>query len=496
MDNRFSQRHASLPRLLLTWSAVGALCAASVVACSEDDDNLSGTQQDPAGTGGSSAAGTGGSATAGTGGSATAGTGGSGGSGGTGASVEEAVAGDIAADTTWTKDKTYVLSSLIFVKSGATLTIEPGTVIKGKKTATGSALIVERGAKLIAKGTKDAPIVFTSGEATRAPGDFGGVMLNGNAKVNLVGGKGSPEGIENGPEYGGEDDADNSGELSYVRIEFAGFLLSKDNELNALTMNAIGSGTTIHHVQAHLGTDDAFEWFGGTVDAKYLLATGTQDDCFDWDFGYRGRAQFLACVQDDLVKNDNGIEADNNATTTDAQPFSDPVFSNVTLVGKSVSGAVGKGVLLRRGTRGKIHNALITGFPGVGLDLDGSQTVANAQDGSLGVFDSIFANPKNFASGDDEDKGVEGDKDYKKGDKIDEQAWALDAARNNREVDPSTIGLASVAITSVNVSLGAGSPALSGAKIPEDAFFEKVEFVGACGASCDEFAGWTSFPDK
>jgi hypothetical protein len=319
-------------------------------------------------------------------------------------------------------------------------------------------------------------------------------MLNGNARVNLPGGSGSPEGIENGPQYGGTDDADNSGELSYVRIEFAGFLLSKDNELNALTMNALGSGTKVEHVQVHLGTDDGFEWFGGTVDGKYLLATGIQDDCFDWDFGWRGRAQFLACVQDDLVKGDNGIEADNNATTTNAEPFSNPVVSNLTLVGKSVSGAVGRGMLLRRGTRGMIYSALITGFPGAGLDLDGSQTVTNAQDGTLSVLGSIFANAKNFAEGDDEDKGVEGQDGFKKGDKIDEKAWALDPSRGNKEVTLDMVKLASTAIGAVDVKQLPGSAGLSGAKIPADPFFQQVPFVGACGETCEDFAGWTSFP--
>lgn len=477
------------PRSLLGWAAVGALSALSFIACSDDSDDITNTQP------GNEAGSTGSSGTTGSSGSnGDAGT--NGGAGTSGGSTEEMVGGEITGAVSWTKDKTYILSSLTFVRSGATLTIEPGTLIKGKKSQTGSALIVEKGGKLIAKGTKDAPIVFTSAEANRAPGDFGGVMLNGNAKVNLPGGSGSPEGIENGPQYGGSDDADSSGELSYVRIEFAGFLLSKDNELNSLTFNAIGSGTKVDHVQAHLGTDDSFEWFGGTVDAKYLISTGGQDDCFDWDFGYRGRAQFLACVQDDFVKGDNGIEADNNATTTNAEPYSDPVFSNVTLVGKSVAGAVGRGMLLRRGTRGKVYNALITGFPGAGLDLDGSQTVTNAQDGTLNVMNSIFANAKNFAEGDDEDKGTEGQDGYKKGDKIDEKTWAMDASRGNQEVSPDMVKLASIAIGSVDVKQLAGSAGLTGAKIPEDAFFEKVSFIGACGETCDEFAGWTSFPDK
>ncbi len=483
------------PRSLLGWAAAGALSALSFIACGDDSDDITNTQPaNQAGTTGASGT----TGTSGNGGaSGTTGTSGNGGAAGTsGGGGEEVVGGEISGAVTWTKDKTYILESLTFVRAGATLTIEPGTVIKGKKTQTGSALIVEQGGKLIARGTKDAPIVFTSGEAVRTPGDFGGVMLNGKAKVNLPGGTGSPEGIENGPQYGGSDDADSSGELSYVRIEFAGFLLSKDNELNALTMNALGSGTKVDHVQVHLGTDDGFEWFGGTVDGKYLLATGIQDDCFDWDFGWRGRVQFLAGVQDDFVKGDNGIEADNNATTTDAQPFSNPVVSNLTLVGKSVAGAVGRGMLLRRGTKGMIYNALITGFPGAGLDIDGSQTVTNANDGSLGIFNSLFANAKNFAEGDDEDKGTEGQEGFKKGDKLDEKAWALGAALGNKEVSPDDVKIASVAIGAVDIKLGAGSVALSGAKIPEDPFFDKVAFVGACGETCDEFAGWTSFPDK
>jgi hypothetical protein len=482
------------PRSLLGWAATGALCALSFLACGDDTDDVANPQSNnQAGTTGASGT-TGTSGT--TGASGTEGGSGTAGSGGSGGSVEEAVGGEITGAVTWTKNKTYILSSLTFVRSGATLTIEPGTVIKGKRTQTGAALIVEKGGKLIARGTKDAPIVFTSGEATRTAGDFGGVMLNGNAKVNLPGGSGSPEGIENGPTYGGNDDAESSGELSYVRIEFAGFLLSKDNELNALTLNAIGSGTKLDHVQVHFGTDDGFEWFGGTVSGKYLLATGIEDDCFDWDFGWRGKVQFLACVQDDFVKGDNGIEADNNASTTGAEPFSNPMVSNITLVGKSVAGAVGRGMLLRRGTKGMIYNAIITGFPGAGLDIDGSQTVSNAKDGSLGIFNSLFANAKNFAEGDDEDKGTEGQEGFKKGDKLDERAWALEAAFGNKEVAAADLKLASIAVDAVDVRLGAGSVALSGAKIPEDPFFDKVSFIGACGETCDEFAGWTSFPTK
>ncbi|MCS6899719.1 MAG: hypothetical protein RMJ98_06570 [Myxococcales bacterium] len=168
-----------------------------------------------------------------------------------------------------------------------------------------------------------------------------------------------------------------------------------------------------------------------------------------------------------------------------AEPFSDPTFSHLTLVGKSVTGAVGNGLLLRRGTRGKIHNALIVGLPRFGLDIEGDQTAIHAGNGTLGIFNSIFANTNNFAEGDaDKDKGLI------------ESTWALDTKLGNRTEDLAKIAFGSVAITAIDLKQTAGSPALTGSKSPDDIFFDKVDFIGACGTDCSEFAGWTAFPDK
>lgn len=174
------------------------------------------------------------------------------------------------------KKGTYLLKGWVYIADGAELTIEPGTIIKGDKQ-TKAALIAERGGKLIAKGTATEPIVFTSEEAagSRKPGDWGGIILCGKAKNNQT-----EQQIEGGPrtKHGGADDADNSGALSYVRIEFAGYPFQKDKEINGLTLGSVGSGTEIDHVQVSYSNDDSFEWFGGTVNCKYLVAYKGWDD--------------------------------------------------------------------------------------------------------------------------------------------------------------------------------------------------------------------------
>jgi hypothetical protein len=460
-----------------SWFFVAALAQAAV-ACGSDEDDLNSPATGGA-QGGAAGQGAGGDATGGTG------TGGNGAGGGSACGANapsEDVAADVTATATWECGKTYVLKQLVFVKSGATLTIQAGTTIKGDQ---GSALIVEKGAKIIAEGTKTAPIVFSSNAAQRAPGDWGGVMLNGNAAVNLPGGSGVPEGLESTMvTFGGTDDADSSGVLKYVRIEFAGFQLSPDNELNSLTLNGVGSGTIVEHVQSHFGSDDGFEWFGGTVNVKYLLATGGLDDAFDWDAGWRGKAQFLAAVQDDVNKGDNGFEADNLKDDTTAAPYSEPTISNVTLVGKTVTGSAGNGMLLRRGTKGHIYNALVVGFAKYGLDVDGDQTADNATGNALEIKQSFFANAANFANGAEDDG---------KDKALNEETWAT--GLGNATVEASAVGLVGIGIDTVDLSQAVGSPALTGGTPPSDPFFDaSATFAGACGASCDEFKGWTAFP--
>ena len=205
---------------------------------------------------------------------------------------------EISSNMTLTYPNTYNLRGFVYVTEGATLTIEPGVVIKGEKESKAT-LIVERGGKLIAEGTSERPIVFTSAQdpGKRKPGDWGGIILLGKAKNNM-----GEQTIEGGvrSKHGGNDDTDNSGVLKYVRCEFAGIEYSTDNEINAITFGSVGSGTTVDYVQVSYSGDDSYEWFGGSVNCKHLVALGTWDDDFDTDNGFSGNCSFwLLCGSED-----------------------------------------------------------------------------------------------------------------------------------------------------------------------------------------------------
>ncbi len=219
------------------------------------------------------------------------------------------------------KKGVYILKGWVYITDGATLTIEPGTIIKGDK-ATKAALIIEKGGKVIAQGTADEPIVFTSGQAagSRKPGDWGGIIICGKAKNNKT-----EMLIEGGPRsvHGGDLDTDNSGVLSYVRIEFAGFPFKADQEINGLTMGSVGSGTKLDHIQVSYSNDDSYEWFGGTVNAKYLIAYHGWDDDFDTDNGYRGKVQFCLSVRNPKIADNsksNSFESDNESAGSTMLP--------------------------------------------------------------------------------------------------------------------------------------------------------------------------------
>jgi hypothetical protein len=285
-------------------------------------------------------------------------------------------------------DTIYVLTGLYYVEPGYTLTIEPGTVIKGNK-ATGGTLIVTKGAQIFAQGTVQRPIVFTSAQpaGSRASGDWGGVIILGDAPCNKV----NPL-IEGGlilgscsggaSTYGGNDPSDDSGVLSYVRIEFGGFRFALNNEVNGLTMGGVGSGTQIDHIQVSYADDDSYEWFGGTVDCSYLVAFGGTDDDLDADFGYQGKVQFAFGLRDpdqsDATGESNGFETDNDGSSSStATPYTRPFFSNVTLVGPERTNAyvpfpLGEtfqySAVLRRSTQLSLYNSVIIGYPwGVSL---------------------------------------------------------------------------------------------------------------------------------
>ena len=300
------------------------------------------------------------------------------------------VSGQIAADTTWQARYYYVLRGAVFVQEGATLTIEPGTTIVGELATTGT-LVVSQGAKIIAAGTPAAPIVFTSDQpiGQRARGDWGGVIINGRAPVNIPGGVALGEGDTGA--YGGTDPDDSSGVLQYVRVEFAGIEFSPDNELNGIAFQGVGRGTLVDHIQVKHNKDDCVEFFGGTVDVKYVLLTSCGDDSLDWTFGWTGRAQFVIVHQsgDDA---DNGFESDNNANNIDLLPRSVPTIFNATLVGDPDTAEGDEsddGLEMREGTGGIIRNAIVMGFKENGVDFDAAAPRQWAE-GTLRLSNGIF----------------------------------------------------------------------------------------------------------
>src|SRR5918994_2652729 len=296
------------------------------------------------------------------------------------------VTGEITGTVNWTSNFYYVLRGAVFVEDGGTLNIAAGTRVIGESGSVGT-LIVKRGGRLNAIGTREQPIVFTSDQPVglRARGDWGGLIINGRAPVNIEGGEGVGE-ADTGV-YGGNQPDDNSGSLRYVRIEFAGVEFSPDNELNGIAFQGVGRGGSYEFIQVHMNRDDALEWFGGTADIKYAVASNAADDSFDWTFGWSGRAQFIAVVQrgDD---GDNGIEADNNEFGNDFLPRSNPQIYNMTMCGdpdRNEGNESNRAIIFRRGTAVTFRNFLITGFKTTGIQLDGASTISQVNNGTTQV---------------------------------------------------------------------------------------------------------------
>ena len=327
---------------------------------------------------------------------------------------------DITTNTTWTNDKTYTLKGFIHVANGATLTIQPGTKIMGDFGTLGSSLFILRGAKINAVGTAENPIVFTSSRAAgqRQPGDWGGLILIGNARINRsstvqLEGSGSVTGSTSGTNYpvtysGGTADDDNSGTLSYVRVEFAGFAPATDQELNSFTFAAVGSGTRISYLQAMSGLDDSFEFFGGALVGDHLVSYEAGDDHFDMSEGFRGKLQYLIALQTtqltprtgsgSLATDPQGIENDGcNGSGCDqgfnSAPLNIPVVANFTLVGTgdaaTSGGSGGIGMMLRRGTGGYYVNGVVARYPRGGVSLRDADTYTRA--GATAITDLATA---------------------------------------------------------------------------------------------------------
>ena len=314
------------------------------------------------------------------------------------------VSTDITTSTTWSG--VILLQNKIYVTNSATLTILPGTIIRGDKPTQGS-LLVTRGSKLNAIGTIASPIIFTSNEAigNRSEGDWGGIVLLGLARNNQPGGVANIEGIvqTTDTQYGGSFDNDNSGTLKYVRIEFAGIALEPNKEINGLTFGSVGSATTIDFIQVSHSGDDSFEWFGGTVNCKHLIAYRGLDDDFDTDFGFRGKIQFALAIRDkdvsDAIGDSNSFESDNDAAGSAGQPKTAAIFSNVTLVGPKGNGSIvlpvgekfEKAFRLRRNTAVSCFNSLVVGWE-KGLSIEGTSVVNNVNGDSLVFANNILTN--------------------------------------------------------------------------------------------------------
>ncbi|WP_229251160.1 Ig-like domain repeat protein [Emticicia sp. BO119] len=320
------------------------------------------------------------------------------------------VKGLLTGNITWTKNKIYKISGFVRVGGDTTattaagvatgtLTIEPGTVIIGERATKGT-LIIQRGSKIIANGTAAEPIVFTSerGVGEREAGDWGGLVICGKAQNNLPGGSAQLEGSYKGW-HGGTEDADNSGSLKYVRVEYAGVPINPNQEINSFTFGSVGSGTVLENLQASYGGDDSYEWFGGTVNAKYLVAYRGLDDDFDMDNGYRGFIQFAVGLRGATnadQSGSNGFEVDNDGQGTSAEPFTSPTLANVSLIGAKqsqetfISTLFQNGMHLRRNNKIKVYNTFVTGYPN-GIYIDGSTTAANAVAGQLVLNNVILA---------------------------------------------------------------------------------------------------------
>ncbi|HAK76572.1 MAG TPA: cell shape-determining protein MreB [Runella sp.] len=438
------------------------------------------------------------------------------------------VRGLLTGNVSWTKDKIYKIIG--FVRVGAdttetfsstaatgTLTIEAGTTIIGDR-ASKATLIIQRGSKIIANGTADAPIVFTSERAAgqRESGDWGGLVICGRAVNNQsTGDKGIQlEGSYKGW-HGGSNDADNSGSLKYVRVEYAGVPINPNQEVNSFTFGSVGNGTSLEYLQASYGLDDSFEWFGGTVNGKYLVAYRGLDDDFDMDFGYRGNLQFIIGMRGATLADQsgsNGFEVDNDGQGTAAAPFTSATISNASLIGPketnatSISPQFQNGMHLRRNNKLKIYNTVVTGYPN-GIYIDGTNTQANANAGDLVLNRVIVAGVAGWGTG-----------GFGEGTTVAPNGFAVRDVNTASPVAAITIGsskpsewfaaqsgnkiLATYAGLGLSQSvfqavtptftLSNGGTLATGGTVPTGSFFTAASFIGAFGSE-DWTAKWSNF---
>lgn len=410
----------------------------------------------------------------------------------------DGVGGD---NVTWTADKIYHLNGFVFVNEGQTLTIEPGTVIKGRagQAEDASALIVARGARIIAEGTAEEPIIFTAlaDDVSRTDdlpmnqrGLWGGLIILGNAPINHASSETNIEGIpteETRARYGGNDPEDDSGILKYISIRHGGTNIGAGNEINGLTMGGVGRGTQISYIEVFANDDDGFEWFGGTVNTSHLASVYNQDDSFDWDFGWRGENQFwLAYQEPGFEDSDRGFESDGaHSGNLTASVFSQPSIYNMTMIGQGISGSTGNAMFFTEGTGAFVHNSIIMNFTN-GIDLtDVGASGQNSRD-RLTNGDIVFSNNIFYNIG---SEGV--------------PAWNVVAPHaplathlqenDNLVVDPQLGGIGAGEFNPLPTAGGAAfTSSLFAYPAEQNGFtYEEVEYIGAFGTE-NWMQGWTA----
>lgn len=401
---------------------------------------------------------------------------------------------NITTNTTWTSDNDYLLKGFVHVTAGNTLTIEPGTIIRGDKD-TKATLIIDRDAKIMANGSASEPIIFTSAKAKglRSYGDWGALIICGNAAVNLPGGAGEVEG-GTAAQFGGgmsPNNADNSGVLKYVRLEFTGIPYNENQEINGLTLAGVGSGTAIDYIQISYSGDDAIEIFGGAVNVKHFISFRSWDDDFDFDNGWSGKGQFFVSLRDPNSADQsgsNGIESDNDGSGTEATPYTSPTISNLSVfgplatAGTSINAQFKRAAHIRRNSKTSVYNSVFSGFP-TGLLLDGSGCETNAAAGELQFMNNVLAGcttPLAVASGST----------------FDISAWVGDVANANTILTNTSDLMVTDGfnLSGPNFLPLAGSPLLYGASFTNTRLsgMEAVSYRGAFGTS-DWTSGWANW---
>lgn len=424
--------------------------------------------------------------------------------------------GNITSNETWTSNNIYLLNGWVYIKAGVTVTIQPGTVIKGD-FATKGALIVERDAKLIANGTVDMPIVFTSQKAPgqRSYGDWGGVILCGRGSNNwaasAANGTTDGEGIVEGgvgSVYGGgltPNDDDSSGSLQYVRIEYPGVAFQPNSEINGLTLCSVGRKTVIDYIQVSYSGDDSYEWFGGAVNCKHLIAYRGWDDDFDTDYGYHGMVQFAVSMRDPNIADQsgsNGFESDNNAGGDTRSPKTKVVFSNVSVFGPycfngTINALYQHGLHLRRNSACSEFNSVWAGYP-TGLLIESATTQANASGDTLRFRNNVLAQMNDTLAALNAANPNNNNGSFYIGNPSTSTGWFYTAGNSNALMGTAaSLGVTNLSLTAPNLLLTPASPLLSGASFSDsylnNPFFTPVSYRGAFDGTNDWTSCWTEW---